>query len=204
MSDDEVIDIFPEGKPEERKRKRVGSKGRSLRGKNPDTLTPRELNLLAYNQLVINGEMTLAEATMRSGFAVKPKNAGQVGAQVIGRIKEKLSRNEHLQEILGLKGASIDDAATALAESLRATKVVPVKAHAGNLEGVREVPDHMVREKAAEFVIQAHNAMPEKKIEKEIITYEERVTRVQELKEKGAEGIEMIKKLIVQRQLESG
>ena len=170
-----------------------------MRGPNNDLLTPRELNLLALKPLVDAGEITLAEATTRAGFSCKPTQAGHIGQRTLTGIKDRLSKNEHLQEILGLKGASMEDAAAALATCLKAKKTVKCAPHKGNIEGLREVPDYAVISDTAQFLIEAHGAMPENKVISEHHSFEQRVAIVAELKQNPQVAMELFQKLLKNR-----
>lgn len=145
-------------------------------------LTTRELKLLAKYPEVLAGDKTLAQITIESGLARDVKNAGSVGERKLHDIKKKCSQNDMLLEALRLNGATLEDAAATMGDMLRANKLVRVQAHAGNIEGVRETPDNSARQKAAEFIIEAHGAMPEKKVISETRTYEEKITIVGQIK----------------------
>lgn len=190
-----MMDEVPQIGPSHKRKK----KAKSMRGPNRDMLTARELNLLAMKPLVDAGQMTLAEATMKAGYSCKPTQAGTIGQRTLTAIKDRLSKNEHLQEVLNIKGASLEDAAAALGSSLKATKMVKCAPHKGNVEGLREVPDFAVISDTAQFLIEAHGAMPENKVISEHHSFEQRVAIVAELKQNPQQAMLLLQNLMKNR-----
>lgn len=152
----------------------------------------KQRRLLAKLPEMMEGKKTMAQIAIESGFCRDTHNAGMVGDRELTKLKKQLSKNDALMEAFNLNGASIEDAAKTMAEMLNAKMLTRVNPHAGNIEGVREVPDNKVRNNAAQFIIAAHGAMPEKKLTVETRSFEEKLSIVKIIQQNPEEALKLI------------
>lgn len=160
-------------------------------------VTQKQIRLLSKLPDMLEGKKTLAQITIESGYCRDIKNASMVGERELTKLKKAMSKNDLLLDAFNLKGASLEEAAQTMADMLKATTLAKVSPHAGNVEGVREIADNKVRNNAAQFIIQAHGAMPERVVVNETRTFEQKLAIVKIIKENPGQAIDLIRQKMI-------
>lgn len=164
----------------------------------------KEVDLIALRA----AGLTHQEAGELVGYP--PDSAANQSQRAVSNAKKKLSKNERLQEYLGLQGATLERVAEVLADAMNATSAVVVrdseyqvgedgKSRKVNIARIETVPDHRARLEAAKFTTEIHNALPEKKIVTETRTFESKLSVIAEIRQNPAEGIAMIQAMLEQK-----
>jgi len=140
----------------------------------------------------------------------KPEFASSAAQAIVKAAKKKLSKNEQLQEYLGLKGATLHRVAEVLADAMQANQPVVVrdsvyekdeegKMHKVNRARIEYVPDHRARLIASGQTTEIFGALPDKKIITEQRTFETKLSVIAEIRQDPAAGIAMIQAMLEQK-----
>jgi hypothetical protein len=191
-------------KPRHNGRRFLDLKPKPPKVKKDVTFTKRQVDLIALRA----AGLTLQEAGEKVGYPATSASS-QASAQ-IASAKKKLSKNERLQEMCSLRGASLERVAQVLSDAMLAEQPVVVrdsvyeegedgKMHKVNRARIEFVPDHRARLIASNQTTEIFGALPDKKIVTETRTFETKLSVIAEIRQNPAESIAMIQALLVEK-----
>lgn len=171
--------------------------------------TQKEINIVKANLAM--PDATMVEKGKAAGLVGKDTAISNCVSSTLKRVKEKISNNQRLQELLQLKNAGVDKIATVVAEAMNAEQ--PFRGRETVQEGaklvtrdvIKMLPDHRARMDAAKFAAEAQQAMPDKKVVIEEFKYEQKVAIIAEIKANPQEAMQQIQQLLEgKRRTENG